>query len=209
MNSIEGLLEAFNVRTCEALPSLYMQQARYHTEQALLLDRQIKEIERTLRPQLRREIKLYRLGCLPGFGEIVAATVLLEVGEISRFPKDRQFFSYSRLVPGAENSGGRTRHRSGHKAGNRYLKLAFSHAAVRAIQHYPEIRSFYQRKGRKKPPRVARTLVAKELARIAYYILRNEEDFDGRFKGQPLSRQKTPPWPRPAGPERKLDEKQD
>ena len=49
----------------------------------------------------------------------------------ARRPPVAGWFSYH-IVAGADNSAGRVRHRSGHKAGNRYLKLAFSHATVRA-----------------------------------------------------------------------------
>jgi len=45
------------------------------------------------------------------------------------------------------------RHRSGSKDGNRYLTIAFSHAAVRAIQYYPEIKAYDRRLARRKNPR--------------------------------------------------------
>ena len=136
---------------------------------------------------------------IPGIGRIVAFTIWLEVDGIQRFPSARDFVSYCRLVPGAGNSGGKTRHKRT-KDGNRYLKLAFSHAAVRAIQYFPEIRAVYQRLCRRKPPVVARAVVAKELARIAYYVLTKQEAFNGTFKGKPLSRTKQPTWPRLASP---------
>ena len=78
------------------------------------------------------------------------------------------------------------------KDGNRYPKLAFSHAAVRAIQYFPEIRAFYQRLCRRKPTIVARTVVATEIARIAYSVLTKQEAFNGTCKGKPLSRTKQP-----------------
>jgi hypothetical protein len=53
---------------------------------------------------------------------------------------------------------------------------------------------------RRKPPVVARALVAKELARIVYFMLKKEEAFNSTFKGKPLSRTKTPKWPRLASP---------
>ena len=130
---------------------------------------------------------------------VVAFTIYLEIDGIGRFPSARDFASYCRLVPGAGNSGGRTRHKRT-KDGNRYLKLAFSHAAVRAIQYFPEIRAFYRRMARRKPPIVARALVAKELARIVYFMLKRDEPFNGTFKGKVLSRTKQPKWPRLASP---------
>jgi transposase len=137
---------------------------------------------------------------IPGIGKVNAFTIYTEIDGIARFPSAKQFFSSCRLVPGADHSGGRTRHRSGSKAGNRYVKIAFSHAAVRAMQYYPEIRAFYRAKVRRKPIRIARTLVALELARIVYHVLRTQADFNGCFKGTPLKRRKQPQWPRLASP---------
>lgn len=142
---------------------------------------------------------MQRLLWVPGIGRIVAFTILLEIDGIARFPSARDFVSYCRLVPGAGNSGGKARHKRT-KDGNRYLKIAFSHAAIRAIQYYPEIRAFYRALARRKPPVVARAVVAKELARIVYYILTKQEAFNGTFKGKTLSRTKTPKWPRLVSP---------
>jgi hypothetical protein len=66
---------------------------------------------------------------------------------------------------------------------------------VRAIQYWPEIRAFYQRMRRRANEPIARTLVAKELAKIVYYMLKNNTDYRG-FKGRPISRQKSLQWPR-------------
>lgn len=107
-------------------------------------------------------------------------------------------------MPGADNSAGKTRHRSGLKDGNRYLKIAFTHAAIRAIQYYPEIKAWYTRLARRKNVRVARTLVAKELARIVSYVLRTQTDYNGTFKGKLLSRTKRSRWPRLASPDASL-----
>ena len=81
-----------------------------------------------------------------------------------------------------------------------YLKLAFSHAAVRAVQYFPEVRQWFQRWKRKKPVRIARALVAKELAKRVYVVLREGVDFHQQFKGTPLSKQKQASWPRRARP---------
>ena len=103
-------------------------------------------------------------------------------------------------MPGADNSGPRVRHRPGSKQGNRYLKLAFSHASIRAIQYFPVIKAFYHKQRRRKPVVVARAIVAAELGRIAYQVLTKQEDFNGTFRGVPLKRKKTRQWPRLATP---------
>jgi len=124
---------------------------------------------------------IQRLLWIPGIGKVNAFTLWTEIDGIARFPTEKQFLTYCRLVPGADNSGGRTRHRSGSKAGNRYLKLAFSHASVRAIQYFPVIKTFYQKQRRRKPVVVARAIVAAELARIVYQVLAKHEDFNGMY----------------------------
>jgi hypothetical protein len=71
---------------------------------------------------------------------------------------------------------------------------------VRAVQYFPEVRQWYLRWKRKKPLRVARALVAKELAQSVYHVLRDDVDFNQQFKGTPLTRQKKAQWPRRASP---------
>jgi transposase len=199
-NSIQRLLEKFNVQNVPELDKLYRLQARCYEDQIELLHEQIKAIETELHPYLIPNQDIQRLLWIPGIGKIVAFTIYTEIDGIKRFPSAKQFFSYCRLVPGAANSAGRARHRSGSKQGNRYLKLAFSHAAVRAVQYYPEIKAFYRAKARKKPIKIARTLVALEIARIVYHVLSKHEDFNALFKGKPLSRRKRSQWPRLASP---------
>jgi transposase len=182
------------------LDELYQLQAACHAAQIHLFEEQITTLGRALYPFLIPNADVQRLLWVPGLGKVNAFTIHTEIDGITRFPAERQFFSYCRLVPGADNSAGRTRHRSGSKAGNRYLKLAFSHAGIRAVQYYPEIRAFFKAKARKKPIRIARTLVALELARIVYQVLTEQEEFNGQFKGRSLSRRKHPKWPRRASP---------
>jgi transposase len=198
-HSLTGLLEKFNVPTVEGLPPLYQLQARLHTAQADLLDRQVHELERAVQGELLDTPAVQRLLWVPGIGRLLAFTIYLEVDDIQRFPSVRQFWSYCRLVPGAADSGGRQRHRAS-RDGNRYLKLAFSHAAIRAVPYFPEGRQWFQRWKRKKPIRVARALVAKELAHSVYVVRKEGMAFTQQFKGTPLTKRKQASWPRRASP---------
>lgn len=205
-NAIRLLCGKFNTDDVADLSPNYQLQAQCYLKQIELLSEQIVALEEALYPVLVPDPDIQRLIRIPGIGKIVAFTVGLEIDTIERFGSEGQFLSYCRLVPAAQNSAGSKRQRSS-KDGNRYLKLAFSHAAVRAAQHYPEIKRFYQSKKRKKPEAIARTLVAKELARIVYHVLKKQENFNGCFKGKPLSRTKTlpavfnRPWPLRASPD--------
>lgn len=163
-----------------------------------MLTEQILELERSLHPVLVPNDDIQRLLYVPGIGKLSAFTIYLEIDGIERFASDKRFASYCRLVPAADNSNRRTRQRSS-KDGNKYLKIAFSDAAVHAVQYYQEFKRFYQKILRRTNPAVARTVVAKELARIVYFILKNKSTYNG-FKGQPQSRRKSEQWPRLPSP---------
>jgi hypothetical protein len=48
--------------------------------------------------------------------------------------------------------------------------------------------------------KVARALVAKELAKSGYIVLKEDVDFNHTFKGTPLTKRKQASWPRRASP---------
>lgn len=199
-NSISRVLEKHNVPSPEELPPLPFLQATLFQDQVELLTQQIRQLEGLLGHHIFDDPDLQRLLRIPGIGRIGALTLLLEIDDIRRFASARHFHSYARLVPGADNSGGRTRNRRS-KEGNRYLKITFSHAALRAVQYYPEIRTFYQHRVRTKGKPIARALVAKEIARIVYFVLKRQVDYDQTFKGVPLSHSKQPIRPRRGSPD--------
>ena len=67
------------------------------------------------------------------------------------------------------------------------------------MRFYPEIRQFAARLELRSNPSIARTVVAKELAKITYYVLSREEEFK-TFKGTEI--RKTHDWPRTCKPVR-------
>ncbi len=211
-NSIHRLLGKYNVAipedrnlhdlsTLDVLVNLPLEedslfQLELLKQQIRLLHQQINKLEKSLHPRLIPNKDIQHLLWIPGIGKVLAFTILLEVDGIERFDDVNKFYSYCRLVPGADNANRKQRHKSGNKDGNRYLKIAFMEASIRARQYYKEIRQFYQSKACKKHKNIARNLVALELARITYYILNNKKDFNNIFKGKTLSKQKSMQWPR-------------
>lgn len=189
MNSVARLLEKYNREFVESIPELAQLQARIQQAQAELLTAQIKAVEKRVGRQLKPHDTVKRLRRIPGIGRINGWTLYLEIDGIERFATERRFFSYSRVAPGSDNSGDRSRTRRS-KAGNRYLKLAFSHAAVRAAAAYPEIGAAFRKKLRKKNKFLAHAWVRKEIARIVYHVLKDGVEYDNTFRGVPLSRRK-------------------
>jgi transposase len=188
-NSIARLLEKYNRASVEALPELAQVQVSFHRGQISVLGAQIKALEARVQRELRPNEIVRRLRRIPGIGRLSAWTLYLEIDGIERFATERNFFSYCRLVPGSGNSGGRTRNKRS-KAGNRYLKLAFSHAGIRATQRYAEVGAAYRKKLRKKNKPLAQAWVRQQLARIVYHVLQKDVDYDDTFRGVALSRPK-------------------
>ena len=198
-NSMHLLLAKFNFNSPTQLNGIPKFQYDQLSELQTLLKEQILDLEKQLHPFLIPNQDIQRLLWIPGIGIMNAFTILLEVDDINRFPDIKNFFSYSRLTPSARNSAGKSRQRAS-KDGNKYLKVAFSDAAIRAIQYFPVIRKYHSSLLRRKNKFVAKTIIAKEIAQIVFYVLKYKYDFNNKFKGQELTHRKSLQWPRITNP---------
>ncbi|MFC2085017.1 transposase, partial [Bacteroidota bacterium] len=178
--------------------------ARYQYEQLeeveALLKEQMLDLEKQLYPDLIPNDDIQRLLWIPGVGKRNAFNILLEVNDINRLADVKNFFSYCRLVPSSRNSACKSKQRPS-KDGNKYLKRVFTDAAIHAIQYYPVIRKYHNSLLRKKNKFVARTIIAKELARVVFYTMKYEKDYNNKFKGKELQHTTSVQWPRITSPD--------
>jgi transposase len=137
------------------------------------LTRQIDKIEVWALKRLRREEVFTQLVTLPGVGDILGMTILLETGPISRFRAVGNYASYCRKVSSQWISNDKVKGRGNIKNGNKYLAWAFSEAGEHARQTNEACRRFYDRKLRQTNTRVAHNALAHKLARAAYYIMKD------------------------------------
>jgi transposase len=138
----------------------------------------VKSIEKEVLSQikLRKEFKL--LLTIPGIGNILALTIMLEVGDISRFPQVGNYSSYCRCVRSERLSNGKKKGENNKKNGNRYLSWAYVEAANFAIRFCPKAQRFYQRKKAKTNGVVAIKALANKIARASYYVMRDQVAYD-------------------------------
>jgi len=181
------------------LPRVAHIEAQLLLKQIRLVQDQVVELEQAIEQQTSFHAQVERLKVLPGFGLVCAWTVIAEIGDITRFPTTKQFTSYCRLVPGSKDSGGKHRHRSKNKDGNRYLRIAFNQAAIIAYRDYPVVKDFYKKITRRSGKHVARTVVGKELAKIVWHMLSKDQEYKG-FKGRMTRITKQSYWPQPISP---------
>ena len=85
---------------------------------------------------------------LRGVGEITAATIVSEVGQLSRFATARQLMGYSGAVASEESSGERVRQGGITKTGNGHLRRVVVEAAW-AYRHGPAIGSTLRKRQEK------------------------------------------------------------
>ncbi len=132
------------------------------------------EVLRHLAP--REDYRL--LSSIPGVGKVLASTIVLETGNIARFPGPGHYASYARCVNTERRSNGKLKGRGNKRNGNKYLAWAFLEAAHYAAIWSPEIKRFYQRRCAKRPILVAKKTVANKLARACYHMLKRRQPFD-------------------------------
>jgi transposase len=110
-------------------------------------------------------------------GKILALTIMLETGPISRFAKVGNYVSYCRKVSSQWISNEKAKGKGNKKNGNKYLAWAFSEAAELGRRYHSGARAYYTRKMQRTNFMVAHSALAHKLARAAYYIMRDQVPF--------------------------------
>lgn len=142
------------------------------------LTKRINEIETAvkLHVKLRPEFKI--LLTMPGIGEVLGLTIMLEAGDMSRFPEVGDYSSYCRTVKSEKISNKKKKGKGNQKNGNKYLAWAYIEAANYAIRYYPKCEKFYNQKKAERNKLVAIKALANKLARASYYVMRDQTPYD-------------------------------
>src|SRR5262245_22304384 len=142
------------------------------------LAQQITTLEKTVHKHLQPTSAYAQLQTVAGIGPILAQTIMLEAGDIGRFPTVGNYASYCRCVGSTKISNGKRKGQGNIKNGNPYLEWAYMEAAQFAIRFSPRVQRFYQRKEAKSHLMVARKAVAHTLVRACYYVIRDLVPFE-------------------------------
>ncbi|MFN4290123.1 MAG: transposase [Permianibacter sp.] len=142
------------------------------------LNKQVKTIELALQQALGARTDYQRLTAVNGIGNILALTILLETGDILRFPRVGDYTSYCRCVKTERLSNDKKKGSGNRKCGNKYLSWAYSEAAHFMLRYEPTVKRFYERKRQKTNGLVAIRATAHKIARAFYHVLRDQTAFD-------------------------------
>jgi len=141
------------------------------------LKHKIRELEKAIKKKIKLKTPFQQLQTIPGIGTILAMTIMLEVGDIGRFPKVGNFASYCRCVSSQRLSDGKSKGSGNRKNGNRYLSWAFVEAAHLTRRHNERFRKYYNRKVAQANTSLATKALSNKLARICYYIMKDQVPF--------------------------------
>ncbi len=155
---------------------------RVETHLALVepLDKAIRQLEAEIEAAARDlfPVELAVLQSTPGVGPVLSLTILLEIDTVDRFDTRQQFCSYSRLCGAVQTSDNKRCGGGNARAGNAWLKWAFSEAAVLSAQKDARIGALLQRLASRLGKAKAYSALAHKLGRAFYHMLQTKEVFD-------------------------------
>jgi len=151
--------------------------AQANLDTIMFLRQQVRQLEKAIKEKVKLNKKFQQLMTVPGIGLILAMTIMLEVGDISRFAQVGNFASYCRCVSSLRLSDGKSKGHGNRKNGNRYLSWAFTEAAHLSRRYNERFRSYYNRKLAQANTSLATKALSNKLARICYYIMRDQAPF--------------------------------
>lgn len=184
-----GMSDSFGVKGLAILNELLKSlpcETRYSTEillqQLNFVQGEIDELERRIEETLAVTPELELIKTLPCVGSILGSTILLEIGDIERFPTPQHLASYSGTTPRVHSSGGKTRYGTLRSDVNRYLKWAFVEAANKIVPLRERwagrhVVKFYNRLVKHKGHQKAVGAVARHLAESAFWVLKKKEPY--------------------------------
>jgi transposase len=187
--AIEGASDAFGKRgrgELEEKLGLLPPHSRFAVERLLEqleeTNEKIALFEGRMKKAFERSEELELLQTLPGVGFILAVVILLEVGDVGRFPDASRLASYSGTTPRVHASGDKVRYGQLRADVNRYLKWAFVEAANAITIHhrrfpYRHASRLYLRIRQRKGHQKAVGAVARHLAEATYWILKKREPY--------------------------------
>ena len=117
---------------------------------------------------------------IPGIGEISAAIIYAEYGDISNFSSPNKMLAFAGLEPSISDSGNKENSKGRMvKRGSSYLRYTILNCCLPLLRFNLTFASYYAKKRAEgKPHRVALSHVAKKLIRVIFALEKQKVDFE-------------------------------
>lgn len=151
----------------------------------LNLETQIRELDRLIETKASTFPVYKILLTITGFGKSTAATIIAELGNLTRFHKASQIVSFAGLFGYNSESGSSVDKRGKlYKKSSRELRHALYMVAEFARRNNPILKDYFTRKknGDRKKHILAVNAVANKLCAILFSIMRNESIYVIKYR---------------------------
>ena len=144
------------------------------------LTKEIKNIDKQILSMVKAMGNQYKiLTSIRGIGNVFAAGIIAEIGNISNFSKHAQIAKYAGLIWRIKESGKfKSKETSLTKSGNKYLRYYLVQASQLLFTHNPDIKPYYlikYKESTKHKHKRAILFVARKLIRIIFSLLKNNK----------------------------------
>ena len=154
----------------DLLISTYVSLYNYFNDKIVPIDKKISTIIKELNPSILS---------IPGIGEISAASIISEYGDISCFSSPAKMLAFAGLEPSINQSGTLESNGKMVKHGSGHLRYVLMNTSLTLLKFNPIFYDFYLKKRSEgKPHRVALSHVCKKLVRLIYTLETKHVDFD-------------------------------
>jgi transposase len=138
------------------------------------LEREIRAIERALRKIARRQTGCQALMTQFGVGELIALTMLTELGDVTRMTSSRKAVRFAGIDIGVHRSDQTARVGKLTRQGSSHLRWALYEAAQSATRlQSPDYADYHALKARGLTHTRASLTIARKIARRSYHLLHN------------------------------------
>jgi len=153
-----------------------------------LLDDQIRGLEIALIERFHDDPHVQRLQTIPGIGRFLATLLVIELGDIRRFPSAKHLVSYVGLVPRVRASGERVRLGHISKEGSPILRWALVVAATQAARQPGPLQHWHRQVLVRRGPMIARVALARRLLALVYEIWTRETTYTLQLRPSAVQR---------------------
>ena len=171
----EAAADTFGIKIAQDAFSFQLRQL---IDRMNFLDKQIEALDIEIM-KYYEQFDCY-LHTIPGIGIIGAATILAEIGDISRFKNSSALVAFAGIDPTVRQSGEfNSTHNHMSKRGSPYLRHAIFLAATTCSFHNSPLNAYYKKKrDQGKHHLTATGAVARKLTTIIYAVLRDSKPYE-------------------------------
>ena len=171
----EAAADTFGIKIAQDAFSFQLKQL---IDRMNFLDKQIEALDIEIM-KYYEQFDCY-LHTIPGIGIIGAATILAEIGDISRFKNSSALVAFAGIDPTVRQSGEfNSTHNHMSKRGSPYLRHAIFLAATTCSFHNSPLNAYYKKKrDQGKHHLTATGAVARKLSTVIYAVLRDSKPYE-------------------------------